>query len=112
MRKYQIKAPDVLLLSKFDPDDTGEFKKTAKDKDKAKTLAKEYIEKMDQLQERLYADGSRSLLIVLQGMESSRMPGRNIQDAIGSRTKTRFFMARALQSPGKRTNRYLQPFPL
>ncbi len=71
MRKYQIKAPDVLLLSKFDPDDTGEFKKTAKDKDKAKTLAKEYIEKMDQLQERLYADGSRSLLIVLQGMDTS-----------------------------------------
>lgn len=71
MKKYQIKASCPLLLSKFDPDDTGEFKKTDHDKDRAKALTKEHIEKLDQLQERLYANGSRSLLIVLQGMDTS-----------------------------------------
>ena len=52
MKKYQVKADNQVTLSKFDPDDTGNFKKTASDKEKAKALTKSYIEKMGQLQER------------------------------------------------------------
>lgn len=75
MKKYQIKAGDHITLSKFDPDDTGNFKKTTRDKEKAKALTKDYIEKMEQLQERLYASGKRSLLMILQGMDTSGKDG-------------------------------------
>ena len=84
MKKYQIKADNQVTLSKFDPDDTGNFKKTVGDKEKAKALTKGYIEKMGQLQERLYASGKRSLLIILQGMDTSGKDGtiKNVMSGI------------------------------
>ncbi|GKS68069.1 polyphosphate:nucleotide phosphotransferase, PPK2 family [Nitrosomonas sp. PY1] len=75
MKKYQIKADDQVTLSKFDPDDTDNFKKTASDKEKAKTQTKSYTKKIQQLQERLYANGKYSLLIILQGMDTSGKDG-------------------------------------
>ena len=59
-------AKGQLTLADIDPDATpGSQKASAKaDKDRD-------AEKLRQLQERLYAEGTRSLLLVLQGMDTS-----------------------------------------
>lgn len=45
------------------------------DKDTAKARTKEYTERIGELQNRLYAEGKQSLLIVLQGMDGSGKDG-------------------------------------
>jgi PPK2 family polyphosphate:nucleotide phosphotransferase len=55
----------------FNPDDTGPFK----DKADAKPETEKLLEHLDQLQYRLYAEGRRSLLIILQGMDTSGKDG-------------------------------------
>ncbi len=64
-----------MSLSHFDADDTGDYKKTDKSKEKAKAVTEKLIDKLGELQERLYANGNRSLLIVLQGMDTSGKDG-------------------------------------
>ncbi|MBL8071242.1 MAG: polyphosphate kinase 2 family protein [Nitrospira sp.] len=71
MKAYRIEPGCRLALKRFDPDDTGAYKKNEDGKAKAKAAADELIATLDQLQERLYANGSRALLIVLQGMDTS-----------------------------------------
>ncbi len=71
MKAYRIEPGCRLALKRFDPDDTGAYKKNEDGKAKAKAAADELIATLDQLQERLYANGTRSLLIVLQGMDTS-----------------------------------------
>jgi PPK2 family polyphosphate:nucleotide phosphotransferase len=75
MNQYRVKLGSTLNLEKYDPGDTGEFKKTDKGKEKAKAFTAERIAKLDGLQERLYANTDRSLLIVLQGMDTSGKDG-------------------------------------
>jgi PPK2 family polyphosphate:nucleotide phosphotransferase len=75
MRRYRVKPDSNLHLDTYDPDDTGEYKKTDQEKEKAKTITAELIAKLDGLQERLYANADRSLLIVLQGMDTSGKDG-------------------------------------
>ena len=75
MHAYRIKPGTPVKLGAFDPDDTGDYKKTDRDKDKAKTATTVLTEKLDRLQERLYAHGTRALLIVLQGMDTSGKDG-------------------------------------
>ncbi|MCC6968137.1 MAG: polyphosphate kinase 2 family protein [Nitrospira sp.] len=75
MNAYRIKPECRLTLTRFDPDDTGAYKKNEDGKAKAKAAAAEFIATLDQLQERLYANGTRSLLIVLQGMDTSGKDG-------------------------------------
>jgi hypothetical protein len=41
----------------MDPDDTGDYKKTAQGKDKAKAMTAELTRRLSELQERLYANG-------------------------------------------------------
>jgi PPK2 family polyphosphate:nucleotide phosphotransferase len=62
-------------LHQVDPDGTGEYKKTDQGKDKAKARTAELAAKLGGLQERLYANGDRALLIVLQGMDTSGKDG-------------------------------------
>ncbi len=62
-------------LKEFDPDDTGEYKKNEQGKAKAKAETAKLIPRLDGLQERLYAGATRSLLIVLQGMDTSGKDG-------------------------------------
>jgi PPK2 family polyphosphate:nucleotide phosphotransferase len=64
-----------LSLGHYDPDDTGDYKKSEQGKDKAKAETAKLIAALDGLQERLYANASRSLLIVLQGMDTSGKDG-------------------------------------
>ena len=75
MSKYHIKPGSKLKLDTFDPDDTGDYKKNEDGKVRAKAATAELIAKLDQLQERLYANGNRALLIVLQGMDTSGKDG-------------------------------------
>ncbi|HSB45517.1 MAG TPA: polyphosphate kinase 2 family protein [Nitrospira sp.] len=75
MKRYRVKPDSKLHLDTFDPDDTGEYKKTDQEKEKAKTITAKLIAKLDGLQERLYANADRSMLIVLQGMDTSGKDG-------------------------------------
>ena len=58
-------------LAKRDPRDDSAFA----DKDRAKTQLVEDAAAIDSLQNRLYAEGKRSLLVVLQGIDSSGKDG-------------------------------------
>ena len=75
MDKYRIKPGCRPSLSRFDPDDTGVYKKNDAGKAKAKTAAAKFIAQLDQVQERLYANKTRALLIILQGMDTSGKDG-------------------------------------
>ena len=75
MERYRIKPGCRPSLTRCDPDDTGSYKKSEAGKSKAKTTTAKHIAKLDQLQERLYANRTRALLIILQGMDTSGKDG-------------------------------------
>ncbi|MBU6432555.1 MAG: polyphosphate kinase 2 family protein [Nitrospirae bacterium] len=75
MKAYRVKPDSQLKLDKCDPDDTGEYKKTDQGKEKAKAVTVQLIGRLEELQERLYANGDRAVLIVLQGMDTSGKDG-------------------------------------
>jgi PPK2 family polyphosphate:nucleotide phosphotransferase len=56
---------------RFDPDDTGLFD----DKEEAAPKTQKLLKHLDDLQYRLYAEGKRSLLIILQGMDTAGKDG-------------------------------------
>jgi PPK2 family polyphosphate:nucleotide phosphotransferase len=58
-------------LKNFDPDYTDKYE----DNDDAKKQTKKNLERLGQLQEMLYAQGKRALLIVLQGMDTAGKDG-------------------------------------
>jgi PPK2 family polyphosphate:nucleotide phosphotransferase len=84
VRQYRVKPGGKLSLKGFDPDDTGEYKKNEQGKAKAKAETAKLIAKLDGLQERLYANATRSLLIVLQGMDTSGKDGtiKNVMSGV------------------------------
>lgn len=84
MTNYLVKPASTLRLSDCDPDDTGTYSKSDDDKDKAKTATEKLIDQLSELQERLYANSSHSLLIVLQGMDTSGKDGtiKNVMSGI------------------------------
>jgi PPK2 family polyphosphate:nucleotide phosphotransferase len=84
MKNYQVKPGSKLALSRFDPDDTGDYKKTDQGKEKAQTDTVQLIGRLGELQERLYANGNRALLIVLQGMDTSGKDGtiKNVMSGV------------------------------
>jgi PPK2 family polyphosphate:nucleotide phosphotransferase len=62
----QVLAPgSPVNLEDFDPSYRGEWKK-----DEARQTLKDLQKRMDRLQERLYAEGKQSLLVVLQAMDA------------------------------------------
>jgi PPK2 family polyphosphate:nucleotide phosphotransferase len=75
VKRYRVKPGEKLSLKAFNPDDTGEYKKNEQGKEKAKAELGKFIARLDGLQERLYANATRSLLIVLQGMDTSGKDG-------------------------------------
>jgi PPK2 family polyphosphate:nucleotide phosphotransferase len=75
MNAYRVKPGHRPALTRFDPDDTGSYKKNEAGKTKAKDKTAQLIGKLDQLQERLYANRTRALLIILQGMDTSGKDG-------------------------------------
>ncbi len=75
MKEYRVKPDGQLNLDTCNPDDTGEYKKTDQGKEKAKAITVQLIGRLEELQERLYANGNRAVLIVLQGMDTSGKDG-------------------------------------
>jgi PPK2 family polyphosphate:nucleotide phosphotransferase len=75
MNRYRVKPGSCVRLKDYDPDDTDDYKTDDQGKAAAKKEVERLVARLDQLQERLYANGSRSLLIVLQGMDTSGKDG-------------------------------------
>lgn len=84
MNQYRVKPASRLKLNRHDPDDTDDYKKTARGKAKAKAATGKLIRRIAELQERLYANADRALLIVLQGMDTSGKDGtiRSVMSAV------------------------------
>ena len=66
-----VKPGSKVRLSDFDPSRTKPFK----DKKQAQKVFEKNLSKIDDLQNLLYAEGRRSLLIVLQGMDAAGKDG-------------------------------------
>ena len=70
-RHYYVKPGTKPDLDALDPGDTA----IAPDKDTAKAQLKADADAIDRLQDRLYAEGQRALLVILQGMDTSGKDG-------------------------------------
>jgi PPK2 family polyphosphate:nucleotide phosphotransferase len=66
-----VKPGSRIKLAAIDPDFHGEHES----KKESKPELEESLEKIDQLQEKLYAEGKRALLIVLQGIDTAGKDG-------------------------------------
>jgi PPK2 family polyphosphate:nucleotide phosphotransferase len=70
MDKYRVKPGKHFKLNSVDPDDVGEFKgEHGRERCEAQTA--ELKDRLEKLQEKLFASGSRALLVVLQAMDGS-----------------------------------------
>src|SRR5439155_24065854 len=70
--RFRIDELDHCRLASFDPAATGGLDI---DKDEAKAVLAEDLDRLSDLQERLYADDRWSLLIVLQAMDAAGKDG-------------------------------------
>jgi PPK2 family polyphosphate:nucleotide phosphotransferase len=66
-----VKPGTKVKLKDYDPDDTGEFEHSGE----ADKLLRDQLDELIRLQNLLYADNSRAVLIVLQGMDTSGKDG-------------------------------------
>ena len=71
MKEYRIKPGSRFRLRDCNPDD----RHLCRDKDKAREETDKLQKRLGRLQERLYAEGRRSLLIILQGMDTAGKDG-------------------------------------
>jgi PPK2 family polyphosphate:nucleotide phosphotransferase len=80
-KSFLVKQGSNFSLGDIDPRDTCGFK----DKEETKLATAEDALAIDTLQERLYAEGKRSLLVILQGMDTSGKDGavRGVFNACG-----------------------------
>ena len=78
---YRITPNEKVDLSTIDPKDTSGIG----DADKAHSILASTIEEINILQDRLYAEGKHSLLVILQGMDTSGKDGtvRGVFNATG-----------------------------
>jgi PPK2 family polyphosphate:nucleotide phosphotransferase len=74
MSGYRVTPDSGVALDEIDPNDTGGYD-GPDGKTKAKAKTDKLIEKLAFLQDRLYANAGRSLLIILQGMDTSGKDG-------------------------------------
>ena len=70
-KKFRVEGKKSFRLSDIDPRDTCGFK----DKNETKAATAEDAISIDELQNKLYAEGKRSLLVVLQGIDCSGKDG-------------------------------------
>ncbi|MGH7232313.1 MAG: polyphosphate kinase 2 family protein [Nitrospiraceae bacterium] len=75
MKIYRIKPGSRLNLGKIDPSDTGDYTSNEAGKAKAEADTRSLLDRLKPLQERLYANAGRSLLIVLQAMDTGGKDG-------------------------------------
>jgi PPK2 family polyphosphate:nucleotide phosphotransferase len=75
MKLHRIPEGSKVKLAEIAPEGTGEYSTDDKGKAAAEEDIKALLEKLKQLQERLYAGSAQALLIVLQGMDTSGKDG-------------------------------------
>lgn len=75
MNRYLIRSGSRFMLKEISPSETGEFDNTPEGEGVAREKTQKYVQSLDELQEKLYAGGERSLLIVLQGADTSGKDG-------------------------------------
>ena len=80
-RKFRVKVGSKIDLNTIDPGNTSDVG----DQDAAHKSLTQAIEDINQLQDRLYAESERSLLVILQGMDTSGKDGtiRGVFNATG-----------------------------
>ncbi len=66
VRRYRVDDPPTFHLAHYDPDDTWKLDKAA-----AKKLLEADLERLADLQKRLYADNRWAVLVVFQGMDAA-----------------------------------------
>lgn len=71
-RPYRVEKGDRFRLRDFDPDDTGGLDH---DKKSAATLLKTGVDRIKELQDKLYAQDQRALLLVFQAMDAAGKDG-------------------------------------
>jgi PPK2 family polyphosphate:nucleotide phosphotransferase len=71
MKECRVKPGAKVRLKHWDPDDHSDFH----DKEEARAPTEKLLARLDALQERLYAEGKQSLLMVLQGMDTAGKDG-------------------------------------
>ena len=72
MKKYKVKPETRVKLSKWDPDDTGDFKDGKKE---GLAEIEKLNVKLEALQELLYAEHKHKVLVVLQGLDTGGKDG-------------------------------------
>jgi PPK2 family polyphosphate:nucleotide phosphotransferase len=72
MDKYRVKPGHKIKLSDYDPEDKSQF---AGGKKKAERRLAELVQKLDELQEVLYAEHKHKILIVLQALDTGGKDG-------------------------------------
>jgi PPK2 family polyphosphate:nucleotide phosphotransferase len=72
IKRYRVDDPEHFKLAAFDPADTGGLDL---DKDNAKAMLVQDVERLAKLQERLYAHDRWALLVVLQAMDAAGKDG-------------------------------------
>jgi PPK2 family polyphosphate:nucleotide phosphotransferase len=68
---FKIEPGSKVRLADYDPADTGHFKS----KEEAAEETQKHLDRLAELQERLYAAGSHALLVVLQAMDTAGKDG-------------------------------------
>src|SRR5205823_3658312 len=71
MTRHLVEPGTKVRLKDHNADDTGDFR----DKAEAETKLQRDVEKLADLQERLYAENKRALLVVLQAMDTGGKDG-------------------------------------
>jgi PPK2 family polyphosphate:nucleotide phosphotransferase len=81
MERYRITPGSTVRLADHDPDDTSAF---AEGKAAAKARAKDTTKHLEELQELLFAEGRRRVLVVLQAMDTGGKDGviRHVFDGV------------------------------
>ncbi len=81
MEKYRVNSNATIKLEEWDPDDTSEFDQG---KNAGSEKATQMSMELEKLQELLYAEQKRKILIVLQGMDTSGKDGviRHVFDGV------------------------------
>src|SRR5690242_10320444 len=69
--RYRVEPGSALKLKDLDPNETGQYQA----KDEVKEALKRQRDRIEELQERLYAENKQSLLIVLQAMDTGGKDG-------------------------------------
>lgn len=72
MKKYRVKPNSQIKLHEMNPDDKSEFDG---DKQDARAELEKLTDELDDLQERLYAEGKHAVLFVIQAMDTGGKDG-------------------------------------